>query len=494
MKRTNQHPWCVAFRNAGLILIAASLLTYAPLSAQEEKTEEGEETELIELPEFRVDDSQEFGYRATSSATAIRLAAQSIDLPMNISILPAEFIEDLAFDSTQEAARFISNVYGDERVSTHDGGGILYLRGFRTPKQRNGVESFGAANLNGVDRIEVIKGPVGVFYGNTAPGGIFNVVTKKPQFKNGGSIEYTYGSYEHHTVALDAQATALNNTLGVRLNGTYLNSKDWRDLEEAEEAYFTGSVRWNPKPRFDVFYEFEDANMRRNDGVNDVVGNPERHRDYANPPQAVVDFYRESRGDPDDATTISYLRGRWLLSTARWKADKDAVTGDYAFRNTGFLDPFLISPRGFNFNRNGEGGFDDYTGSSHLFNVSWGPTSWIDVRYQFYDIESYRNDVNNFFTDVNGDYSLRMRDNFNHRTRSRRINQQVDLKFRFNTEKAGKHTLIYGHEHQHNFRWRNGTHIFDWNQLPDLQVPADPDFRGGPVPAGTPMVTVSGNE
>ena len=103
MKTTNQHPWYVAFRNAGLILIAASLLTYAPLSAQDEETEEGEKTELIELPEFRVDDSQEFGYRATSSATAIRLAAQSIDLPMNISILPAEFIEDLAFDSIQEA-------------------------------------------------------------------------------------------------------------------------------------------------------------------------------------------------------------------------------------------------------------------------------------------------------------------------------------------------------------------------------------------------------
>jgi outer membrane receptor protein involved in Fe transport len=492
-------------------------MAFSPLAAQDADTE-GEaaaeaEEEIITLQEFRVDTTQEYGYRATSSMTAIRLTGQVIDTPMRINILPEEFLEDLAFDSTQEASRYISGIYGDERVSSHDGGGTLYVRGFRTPKQRNGVESFGPSNLNGVDRIEVIKGPVGVFYGNTAPGGIYNVVTKKPEFINAGSLKYTYGSYNHHTVSADVQATALENTLGVRVNGTYMDSDDWRDFEKAKETYLTASVRWRPRPRIDMFYEYENAEMLRNDGVNDNVENPRYHAEYANVPQNMVDFFRvhDTGGNvrtgldvdgnvvpvplASDEETISVLRNRWRVGAVnKWKADVETATGEYVLRFTGHGDPFDLSPRGYKFNRNGEGGFDNFYGKSHLFNVSWGPTSWIDVRYQFYDIESERIYLNNFYTDANGDYTVRMRTAFNGLSYSRRINQQADIRFTFNTESVGQHKILAGHEHQHNFRTNKGTHSFDWDQLPDVLMPADPLFRGGPIAPGTEMVLVKGSE
>ena len=478
------------------------LITYVPLRAQEggeTKDDEVVEDEVVEdeiplLPAYRVDDSQDYAYRATSSMTAIRLTRQVIDSPMAVNILTAEFIEDLAFDNSQEAARYVPNLLADERVSTHRSGGIIYLRGFSTPKQRNGVETFGPSNFNAVDRIEVLKGPVGVFYGNTAPGGIFNVVTKKPEFRNGGSVKYTYGSYNHHTFAIDAQASALDNTLGVRFNGTYLNSEDWRDFEDAEEIYFTTSVRWQPKPRFDLFYEFEDATMKRNDGVNDMVGNPLYHAEYANPPQQIIDFFRDPNDESRDTDeeTIDYLRDRWLMAIFNWTQDHRAATGEYVFIETGFIDPFLVSPRGNKFNKNGPGGYDDLFGKSHLFNVSWGPTKWIDIRYQYYDIHSDRDTISNFFISANADYTLIMRDSFNVLVKERRINQQVDLKFTFNTETAGKHEVIYGHEHQHNFRNTFGRNIFDWTQLPDRQLPADPHFKGGDIPLGPDPITVDG--
>lgn len=506
MKREIEHPWYLALRNGGLFVVAASLLAFSPLAAQEEATEGEEETDLaeeetdvVELPEFRVDESREYGYRGTSSHTAIRLASQSVDLPMNISILPEEFIEDLAFDTPQEVARYVSGALADERVSSFTGGHV-YVRAFRVNQRRNGLTlgTFEATNLNAVDRVEVIKGPIGVFYGNASPGGVFNVVTKKPQFRNGGSVAYTYGSYNHHRVAIDAQAKAMNNTLGVRLNGTYINSEDWRDFEKMEEEYLTGAIRWNPKPRFDVFYEYEHAQARRNDGANDLVGNPMLQEEYANIPQNIVDYFRNKRDDPDDQTTINYLRDRWIAGPSagvvRWADDHREATGEYVFVRAGFDDPFRISPRGNFFNRNGTGAFFDYISKSHHFNVTWGPTEWIDVRYQYYDIETELNEVLNFLTDALADYTLYMRDNFNHRNRERRINQQVDVKFRFKTEKAGNHTLIYGHENRHNFRWRRGSHRFDWDLLPDLEVVADPYFKGGPVAPGTPMITVKGSE
>ena len=68
MKREIEHPWYLALRNGGLFVVVAGLLAFSPLAAQEEATEGEEETDLAEeeihleeLPEFRVDESQEYG-------------------------------------------------------------------------------------------------------------------------------------------------------------------------------------------------------------------------------------------------------------------------------------------------------------------------------------------------------------------------------------------------------------------------------------------------
>lgn len=494
MKNKQLDRWVPVFRRLSTAIVFSTLPAGAPLVAQEVAEESAkDEDEIIMLSTFEVDTTQDYGYRATGSQTALRLAGKVIDMPMAVNILPEEFIEDLHFDSTQEAGRYMANVLADERVSTHDGGGVLYVRGFRTPKQRNGVESFGAANLNAVDRIEVIKGPVGVFYGNTAPGGIFNVVTKKPEFTNGGSVEYSYGSYDFHSAKVDAQVSGANNTLGVRVNGTYLNYDDWRDLENGEEKYITASIRWRPNSKLDMTYEYEYAKMERNDGVNDVVSNPMYHQEYAVIPDQILSYFKAKRGDQTDEQTSDYLRGRWLLNAGRWAADHREATGEYVFRETGFIDPYLISPRGNKFNRNGEGAFDNNAGESHLFNIGYAPTDWLAVRYQYYDISTERQVVANFFVNANADYSLRMRDNFNNTARGRRMNHQLDLKFRWDTDNLGNHQFIYGYEDQTNQNYRNGTHVFDWERLPDMQIPADPWFKGGDIPLGENPITVSGN-
>ncbi len=73
------------------IVLATGLMAYSPLTAQEEDSEE----EIATLQEYRVDASREYGYRATSSMTAIRLGGQAVDVPLTINILSSEFIEDL---------------------------------------------------------------------------------------------------------------------------------------------------------------------------------------------------------------------------------------------------------------------------------------------------------------------------------------------------------------------------------------------------------------
>ncbi len=72
----------------------------------------------------------------------------------------------------------------------------------------NGVIDLNQINLNNIDHIEIIEGPVSVFYGTDATGGIINLITKKTQDKKfEGKV---YGYYE------DIQAMRLGVNFGYR--------------------------------------------------------------------------------------------------------------------------------------------------------------------------------------------------------------------------------------------------------------------------------------
>ncbi len=56
-----------------------------------------------------------------------------------------------------------------------------------------------------VDRIEIAKGPVGLFYGNSAPSGVSNTITKRPQYVNRSQVEISAGSYGYEKAVVDTQ-------------------------------------------------------------------------------------------------------------------------------------------------------------------------------------------------------------------------------------------------------------------------------------------------
>jgi len=56
----------------------------------------------------------------------------------------------------------------------------------------NGVLNLNQINLDNVERVEIIEGPVSVFYGTEALGGIINIITQKPTSKFSGNISTMY--------------------------------------------------------------------------------------------------------------------------------------------------------------------------------------------------------------------------------------------------------------------------------------------------------------
>jgi iron complex outermembrane recepter protein len=93
--------------------------------------------------------------------------------------------------------------------------------------------------LANIEQIEVLKGPASVLYGNAEPGGIINLVTKKPLAAPYYSGDFSVGSFSYYRSAIDLSGPLdLDKTLLYRLNVAYENSGSFRDFVNSERFFF----------------------------------------------------------------------------------------------------------------------------------------------------------------------------------------------------------------------------------------------------------------
>lgn len=92
-----------------------------------------------------------------------------------------------------------------------------------------------------LESVEVIKGSSALMYGNTSPGVIINMVTKKPRFNWGGEVKMAAGSYGLYKPIVDVYGPITKN-LAFRMVGTYEKSNSFRDVVHTERKYFNPSL------------------------------------------------------------------------------------------------------------------------------------------------------------------------------------------------------------------------------------------------------------
>lgn len=128
--------------------------------------------------------------------------------------------------------------------------GFLANRGFGPPRDPANVE-----------RIEVLKGPVGAVFGSVDPAGVVNVVTKKPHFRSAGSLTASGGSFGTWRVEGDVESL-LSPTLSIRLVGAVENSDGFRDHVDLRRRLFAPSISWRPAAGTKLTYQGEHVEYR----------------------------------------------------------------------------------------------------------------------------------------------------------------------------------------------------------------------------------------
>lgn len=161
-------------------------------------------------------------------ATVGKVAEDPMNIPQAVQVINADLFAD---QGARDATDIYRNISG---VSFFSYAGVTF-RGFRQDQsfydgQRgNPFIGFSVPQLFNIERVEVLKGPAGLFFGPGSPGGIINYVSKTPSDETGLRAVLTGGTYDR--IGLSAEATGPVDSSGVityRLGGFYESMDPYR--------------------------------------------------------------------------------------------------------------------------------------------------------------------------------------------------------------------------------------------------------------------------
>lgn len=189
----------------------------------------------------------------TPTTAGSRLNLTALQTPGSVESQTGEQIRARGDATVQDA---ISRATGISRTGTPgDGGTSLSARGFTGQSSvlqlYDGARMFDGAGTStfpvdtwSVERVDVLRGPASVMYGQGATGAVVNTIAKKPfegEIEN--HIRLGYGSYDRQQQALDSGGS-LTDTLSYRLNINRLRSNGFIDRGESGSDFVSGALRW----------------------------------------------------------------------------------------------------------------------------------------------------------------------------------------------------------------------------------------------------------
>lgn len=194
--------------------------------------------ETITLNPFVVAGEKARGYRATNSISGTAMNTPLRDVPMTINVITGEFLDDMLVGDFTRTLDYNASVVQTSRPHVVNRTGLFAIRGFRG---RNilvdGVQAGDFVPSYFIDRIEVVKGP-NTLYGQTDPGGLVNVITKRPASFDFAHVEVMAGNMSYYEATADYNASSLDGRLGVRVLGAYRHSEEWKWVDGSETAFY----------------------------------------------------------------------------------------------------------------------------------------------------------------------------------------------------------------------------------------------------------------
>jgi len=262
---------------AALLALNGSAFGQTATDQPSEKSSE----ETVKLSPFTVSTDKDYGYRASNSIAGTRTNTPIKDVPLNIQVFTKELADDLFITNQVDLEAYnASLVYGGaDRFSSNpiqQPYQNFLFRGFRQNwGLRDGIREYDPLDIQGIARVEVVKGPASALYGLAYPGGAMNNISKKVDYaRNFVSIRTSVGGYGDYRATIDANVTSRlgNGRFGVRYNGAYEETEDVRAHSQGKIQFQQINLSWQPTEKTTIEFLMERGYRATPNGLNNNGG------------------------------------------------------------------------------------------------------------------------------------------------------------------------------------------------------------------------------
>jgi iron complex outermembrane receptor protein len=250
--------------------VALSFVLFLPVvlpgqEAKKDRDEKADVDEMEKLPTFTVSTTQDKGYRAGNSVSGTRIDTPIKDLPFAVNAFTQQFITDIGARNLGDVVQYAPGVTaGAKQIVQADGS--YMIRGFQQAPQTNGFAAPSASATGGpfvdtvaIERVEVVKGPASLLYGNVAPGGTVNYITKRPTDKPFSVISGRIGDLNDWRTTLDVNQPLLGDTLLFRFNGAYEQGARFvKPTNKSHTWVIAPTVTWNITKRLALKVDYHE--------------------------------------------------------------------------------------------------------------------------------------------------------------------------------------------------------------------------------------------
>jgi iron complex outermembrane receptor protein len=190
-------------------------------------------------------------YVPTTDLSATKIAIPLIETPQAISVITRDQMDVLNFQNLEQAVRYTSGVIG-ENFGPDERYDWLTLRGFQPVEYIDGLQAPVGSTQNvgvdlyGAESVEILKGPSGVLYGQTPPGGLVNVTMRRPQDKFHAETLAQVGTFNDKQLAGDITGALVGDgVLEGRFTGLWRDRGIQEDFVKSKRRFVAPALTWN---------------------------------------------------------------------------------------------------------------------------------------------------------------------------------------------------------------------------------------------------------
>ena len=188
-------------------------------------------------------------YQTQASSTATKIEESWLDIPQNVQVVNRKLLDDQAAFQPADAGIDAGGVSRTKTQTSGSTGDEFTIRGFQLDPEnsylRDGLKfsAYSIADLADVEQVEILEGPAAALYGRSQPGGVVNLISKKPLDTTYGSVQFTGANDGFYRPEIDLSGPIFHN-LTYRLNADYQHDFNFVNAVHGDHYFLAPALLW----------------------------------------------------------------------------------------------------------------------------------------------------------------------------------------------------------------------------------------------------------